>query len=137
MTDSVLERRLTALETNDDTNDLRIQIEQLQEKIAILENHRDQHREILTPLWNEHLNGEVVELEAESTPIWTERINVDSTVKDGYRVKEVTLTVQYEEGARPTETDKKNRLASLIERGQEVADQMNHARNEQQRFFGN
>lgn len=81
---------------------------------------------------NRHLAP--VEIEADATPIWTERINIDSTIKDGYRVKEVTLTVQYQDRSAPSNEERVDRLSDLISRGEEVAQQANHQREQTNRF---
>jgi hypothetical protein len=71
--------------------------------------------------------------ESQST-VWTERVNLDSTMKDGYRVKEATITVQYREGERPTREERRKRLMEAIADGQMSADRMNHERNQTSRF---
>jgi len=75
-----------------------------------------------------------VELEADTTPIWTERIAIDSTVKDGYRVKECTVTVQNTGGDEQTREERRRRIAEAIEDGQAVADAMNSQRDQVKRF---
>jgi len=67
-------------------------------------------------------------------PTWTERVALDQTVKDGYRVKEVTITVQYSEGERPTREERRRRVMDAIADGQMSADAMNHHRHEQQKY---
>jgi chorismate mutase len=123
-------------ETQDVTlEDLRTEIDQLQEQIQELTNHRDQHKEMLVRLWNAHLAQETeVTALTDTTPVWTERINLDSTIKDGYRVKEVTITVQYSEEERPAREERRKRLMEAIADGQIAADRMNHERTHQQRF---
>lgn len=69
--------------------------------------------------------------------VWTERINLDSTVKDGFRVKEVTITVQYEEGERPSDEERQARLRAAIDAGQAIANEKNHANHQIQRFTSN
>ena len=66
--------------------------------------------------------------------MWTERVNLDSTVKDGYRVKEATVTVANAKGDDATREERRRRLAELIEDGQAVADQMNSQRDQMKRF---
>lgn len=100
-----LERKVAALEKSDTTNDLRIEIEQLQEHIA-----------------------ETTTREVDTTPIWTERVAIDSTVKDGYRVKECTVTVQNAGGDEQTREERRRRIAEAIEDGQMVANDMNRLR---------
>ena len=76
----------------------------------------------------------MTDTERANPPVWTERVNLDSTVKDGYRVKECTVTVQYSEGERPTREERRKRLMDAIADGQMAADAMNHHRQEQQRY---
>lgn len=66
--------------------------------------------------------------------LWTERVNLDATVKEGFRVKEVTVTVQYQEGDRPTEEERQARISAAIDAGQAIADSKNHQRNQVNRF---
>jgi hypothetical protein len=94
-------------------DDLQTQIEQLQEGMTNVRGGKDE--------------------ESQST-VWTERVNLDSTIKDGYRVKEVTVTVQYPEGERPTREERRKRLMEAIADGQISADRMNHERNQTSRF---
>lgn len=65
--------------------------------------------------------------ESQST-VWRERINLVQTIKEGWRVGEVTIEVTYSDHQRPTEIDKRNRMITAIERGQEVADRQNTLR---------
>jgi hypothetical protein len=95
-------------------DDLRIEIDQLQERVT----------ELTAPAL----------LTSDTTPVWTDRVNLDSTIKDGYRVKEVTVSVQYSEGERPTREERRKRLMEAIADGQIAADRMNHERAQQQRF---
>lgn len=65
-----------------------------------------------------------------STTIWRERIQLTQTVKDGWRVGEVTVEVTYQEGEdQPSQRDKQRQLINAIESGQQVADRQNKIRN--------
>lgn len=61
---------------------------------------------------------------------WRERIQLTQTVKDGWRVGEVTVEVTYSEGEdQPSQRDKQRQLINAIESGQQVADRQNKIRN--------
>ncbi len=111
--------RLDALEK--DTDAYRTEIDQLQEKVLDLEAQLAMH---MAP----------VALEADTMPIWTERAAIDSTVKDGFRVKECTVTVQNAGGDEQTREERRRRIAEAIEDGQAVADAMNSQRDQVKRF---
>lgn len=112
-----LEAKVAAIEASDISNDLRIEIEQLQEHLVEI-----------------RAGSARTEFETASEPLWTERVNLDSTVKDGYRVKEATVTVANAKGDDATREERRRRLAELIEDGQAVADQMNNQRDQVKRF---
>lgn len=117
-----LEAKVAALEKSDTSNDLRIEIEQLQELLAQGNCHRQ---------WRDGFQSTEV---ADAIPLWTERVNLDSTVKDGYRVKECTVTVQNAGGDEQTREERRRRIAEAIEDGQAVADQLNSQREQVKRF---
>lgn len=131
----------------DDIESLRIKIRQLQ-KVEVNTHHVQ-----LGDLLRDHdaklddLRAEVEQLQEAanaqgstelvvetSAPVWRERVNLDSTIKDGYRVKDVTVEVTYSEGERPTRAERRKRLMEAIADGQVAADRMNHERQQQQRF---
>lgn len=70
----------------------------------------------------------------DAAPTYTERLNLDSTIKDGWRPKEATVTVANAKGDEATREERRRRLAELIEDGQAVADQMNSQRDQVKRF---
>lgn len=109
--------RINAIEKRDTSNDLQIELEQLQKQIV-------------------ELRAGVARIgtETDNTPVWSERVLLDSTVKDGFRVKEATVTVANAKGDDATREERRRRLAELIEDGQAVADQMNNQRDQVKRF---
>lgn len=60
-----------------------------------------------------------------TAPIWRERIQLTQTVKDGWRVGEVTVEVTYQDGDTPKDADRVMRLADAVSRGQEVVADLN------------
>ena len=112
-----LEAKVAALEKSDTSNDLQIELEQLQEQFVEI-----------------RAGSARIASETENAPLWTERVNLDSTVKDGYRVKEATVTVANAKGDDATREERRRRLAELIEDGQAVADAMNNQRDQVKRF---
>jgi hypothetical protein len=116
-----IEATVAEIQKNDTTNDLRIELEQLQEIVG-------QHKDILVRLNNDRIADD------DATPLWTERVNLDSTVKDGYRVKEATVTVANAKGDDATREERRRRLAELIQDGQAVADAMNSQRDQVKQF---
>ena len=65
-----------------------------------------------------------------SATIWRERVQLTQTVKDGWRVGEVTVECTYSEGeSQPSERDKQRHLINAIDSGQQVADRQNKIRN--------
>lgn len=65
-----------------------------------------------------------------STTVWRERVQLTQTVKDGWRVSEVTVECTYSDDEnQPGQRDKQRQLINAIESGQQVADRQNKIRN--------
>ncbi len=64
-----------------------------------------------------------------SATTWRERVQLTQTVKDGWRVGEVTVEVTYHADDPISEHERQKRLHAAIHSGQQVADQRNHLRN--------
>lgn len=66
----------------------------------------------------------------ESRPaVWRERVQLTQTIKDGWRVGEVTVEVTFNADDPISENERQKRLNAAIQSGQNVADQRNHLRN--------
>jgi hypothetical protein len=67
---------------------------------------------------------------------WRERISLTSTVKEGFRVGDAT--VEFTEtatlGGDPPREERRARLKALIEDGERVAAQLNHDRNDANKY---
>lgn len=57
--------------------------------------------------------------------VWRERIQLNHTVKEGWRVGEATLEVTYQDGYEPLDIERLERLNDVVVRGQEVAASLN------------
>lgn len=110
------------------------------DRLKMVELHRDQHREMILQLRSDIEKLKKQEpleavLQVSSTPTtWTERTLLTSTVKDGFRVGEATLSCTYEEGNAPSDQEIRDRLSRVLQNGQEVATQKNHDKQQLERF---
>jgi hypothetical protein len=60
--------------------------------------------------------------------IFRDRIQLTSTVKEGWRVGEVTNEVTYQDGDEPTDAERLAWLRETVRRGQHVVDELNNGK---------
>ena len=65
---------------------------------------------------------------------WHVRFNVTSTVKDGWRVADITVSADYEEGNEPTRDDFRSKVMNAFDDANTFCEERNAERRQLQRL---